>query len=71
VTLEAVTSVNVPDVTPCSLVELYQTSEIQVASFPDTMVILKQTVTLPAVLDFLSLSNSIGLSHHIQRYIIG
>lgn len=44
VTLEALTAVNMRDVTPCSLVELYQTSEIQAAGFPETLVILNQTV---------------------------
>lgn len=46
VTLEALTAVNVRDVTPCILVELYQTSEIQAAGFPETMVILRQIVII-------------------------
>lgn len=45
-TLEALTAVNVRDVTPCILVELYQTSEIQAAGFPETMAILKQIVIM-------------------------
>jgi hypothetical protein len=43
VSLEALTAVSVRDVTPCSLVELYLTSEIQAAGFPETLVNLKQS----------------------------
>jgi len=59
------------DVTPCSLVELYQTSEIPAAGIPETLVISKQTVSTRLSIDcnitgssWPSLSNSIGLWHH-------
>jgi hypothetical protein len=50
-TTVTVQSVALWDVTPCSLVELYQTSEIQAAGIPETLVISKQTVSTKVSID--------------------